>query len=258
MKTAIFLGPSLPRARAEALFPGDYYPPARQGDVLRMVREEAYDAIALIDGEDFLSGPLVWHKEILYALSRGIRVVGSSGMGALRGAELHPFGMEGVGEIFRRYREGLLERDDAVGAPFQCTPQGYVRLAEPLVNILATLEACAGLREISPEEAEELLSLAEGFYYRDRSILPGASATGGGEGVFLLLPRRERPPGESFSGTMWTFSPEDALELLEYLQEDLLRKKTFRRFPSFGWRDSHTFRRILSEESPLFCGRRKG
>jgi len=145
VKTAIFLGPSLSRDQAEALFEGDYYPPARQGDLLGLVREETYDAIALIDGEDFLSGPLVWHKEILYALSRGIRVIGSSGVGALRGAELHPFGMEGVGEIFRLYREGLLERDDAVGAPFQRTPQGYVRFAEPLVNILATLEACTGL-----------------------------------------------------------------------------------------------------------------
>ncbi len=245
MKTAIFLGPSLPRARAEALFSADYYPPARQGDVLRMVREETYDAIVLIDGEDFSAGPLVWHKEILYALSRGIRVLGSSGVGAVRGAELYPFGMEGVGEIFRMYREGLLERDDAVAAPFQRTSEGYLRLGEPLVNLRATLEASAGLREISQEEAEGLLSLAEGFYYRDRSI-PGLLERGEEKGLFSSS-RKERL-GEILLRNYVDLLAEDALELLEYLKKT--PEKKVPEIPSFRWRDSHTFRRIFCEETP--------
>ncbi len=245
MKIAIFVGPSLPRDQAEAFFGGDYYPPARQGDVLRIVREEAYDAIALIDGEDFLTGPLVWHKEILYALSRGIRVVGSSGVGAVRGAELSPFGMEGVGEIFRLYREGLLERDDAVGAPFQRTPQGYVRLAEPLVNLRATLEECTRLGEITPEEAEGLGSLGEGIYYRERTF---QELLRRGEEEGLFSSSRRALLRESLSRNYVDLLARDALQLLEYLKKT--PKKDVPEMPSFRWRDSHTFRRIFHEETP--------
>ena len=35
-------------------------------------------------------------------------------MGALRAAELHAFGMRGVGRIFEAFRDGELEDDDEV------------------------------------------------------------------------------------------------------------------------------------------------
>ncbi len=81
----IFVGPSLPDA---ASFAGDdafVCPPAVQGDVLAAVKRGA-SVIGLIDGGFEYTAP-VWHKEILYALSQNVAVLGAASMGALRAAE---------------------------------------------------------------------------------------------------------------------------------------------------------------------------
>src|SRR5688572_32760283 len=44
----------------------------------------------------------------------GVRVFGAASMGALRAAELQPFGMIGVGQVFQAYRRGHLTDDDEV------------------------------------------------------------------------------------------------------------------------------------------------
>ena len=64
-------------------------------------------AIGIIDGY-FQWAPAVWHKEILWAIQQGVHVFGAASMGALRAAELAPFGMRGVGRIFEAYRDGVL------------------------------------------------------------------------------------------------------------------------------------------------------
>ena len=67
--------------------------------MFRAVRAHRPRAIGLIDGV-FLDVPAVWHRELLWALSEGVHVFGAASMGALRAAELAPFGMRGVGTIF--------------------------------------------------------------------------------------------------------------------------------------------------------------
>ena len=131
----VFLGPSLDRLAAAALLPADYRPPAARGDLSRAVREGAR-VIGLIDGV-FFQESSVGHREILAALSAGVRVVGASSMGALRAAELHTLGMEGVGEVYRMYRDGILVSDDEVALAFD--PETCIALSEPLENIRATL-----------------------------------------------------------------------------------------------------------------------
>src|SRR6188508_3485280 len=99
----VFVGPTLAIAEARAALPeARFLPPARRGDVYRACSGRPA-SIALIDGyfEQQLS---VWHKEILWALSQGIRVYGAASMGALRAAELEAFGMVGVGTIFSLFR----------------------------------------------------------------------------------------------------------------------------------------------------------
>jgi hypothetical protein len=71
------------------------------------------DRMTSVDGY-FERVPAVWHKEVLWAISQGIRVYGSASMGALRAAELSAFGMIGIGKIFEWYRDGVIERDDEV------------------------------------------------------------------------------------------------------------------------------------------------
>src|SRR4051794_1463402 len=106
--THVFLGPSLSWNEARNVLPNaTFLPPAKAGDVYLAVKDGAM-VIGIIDGF-FEQVPAVWHKEVLYALSKGVHVFGAASMGALRAAELHPFGMIGVGRIFEAYRDGVLE-----------------------------------------------------------------------------------------------------------------------------------------------------
>ena len=166
MRSAVvFLGPSLDRREAAALLPADYRPPAARGDLTRAVADGA-PVIGLIDGV-FFQESSVGHREILGALSAGVRVVGASSMGALRAAELHTLGMEGVGEVFRMYRDGILVSDDEVALAFD--PGSGAALSEPLVNIRATLARAETAGIIEYADSEALLAAALSLYYPDRT-----------------------------------------------------------------------------------------
>ncbi|HEX3855396.1 MAG TPA: TfuA domain-containing protein, partial [Polyangiaceae bacterium] len=110
-----------------------------------------------------------WHKEILYAMSQGCAVFGAASMGALRAAELAPFGMVGVGEIFRAFVTGDLMDDDEVALVHAPQEDGYRALSEPMANIRATI-ARAFLEGVIRESlADDLLLVAKGLLYTQRS-----------------------------------------------------------------------------------------
>ena len=112
MKICVFLGPTMAVEDAKGILPDAVYlPPAAQADILSAMTIHRPDVIALIDGV-FGQSLSVWHKEILFALSRGVAVYGASSMGALRAAECHGFGMIPVGEVARQYIDGRLTGDD--------------------------------------------------------------------------------------------------------------------------------------------------
>ena len=151
MTAIVFAGPSL--AGADAAMPMDFVlaPPARQGDVYRAAQMRPA-AIGIIDGY-FEGVPSVWHKEILWALSRGIPVYGSASIGALRAAEMQSCGMIGVGEIFSAYHDGVLEADDEVALLHGPAEAGFLGLTEPLVNVRATCRAAIADGAVADEEA---------------------------------------------------------------------------------------------------------
>jgi hypothetical protein len=60
-------------------------------------------------------------------------------MGALRAAELHSFGMIGVGSIFEGYRDGTLTDDDEVTVVHSDAEGGYRPLSTAMVDMRATL-----------------------------------------------------------------------------------------------------------------------
>jgi hypothetical protein len=134
--------------------------------VVRAVVDGA-EVIGLIDGyfEWTLS---VWHKEILWALTQGVHVFGAASMGALRAVELERYGMRGVGEIFRAYRDGELEDDDEV-AVLHVPGQTFARSSEAMVNIRATFAAAAASGVIAEGTCELLVALAKQLFYPDRS-----------------------------------------------------------------------------------------
>jgi len=166
MRSAVvFLGPSLDRREALAILSADYRPPAARGDITSAVAEGAR-VIGLIDGV-FFQESSVGHREILAALKGGVRVVGASSMGALRAAELHTLGMEGVGEVYRMYRDGVLVSDDEVALAFD--PETFTALSEPLVNIRATLARAEEEGVVDQRTGDTLLSEASSLYYPNRT-----------------------------------------------------------------------------------------
>ncbi len=161
----IFLGPSLEPDEAAGILPGDYRPPIKRGDLDGFTTRKP-DLVIIIDGL-FLEQAAVGHKEILGLLRAGIPVIGSSSMGALRAAELEPFGMIGIGEVFRRYRDGIIESDDDVA--LICDPVTHTALSDALVNITITMESAVSSGILSKEEAEVIGKTARDLYYPDRT-----------------------------------------------------------------------------------------
>jgi hypothetical protein len=168
MTVIVFTGPTIDPVQAHDVLAADYRPPARVGDVLAAALSRP-DAIVIIDGL-FDSVPAVWHKEILFSLWEGIHVYGASSMGALRAAELHPFGMVGVGKIYEMYRDGLLEDDDEVAIICGEVQNGRViALSEAMVNIREGLEQAVGQGVICATTGNRLEKIAKSLHYADRS-----------------------------------------------------------------------------------------
>lgn len=181
----VFLGPSLPGDEARVLLPGALLlPPAGQGDVFRAVRDRAPSAIGLIDGA-FLEGPAVWHREILWALEGGVGVFGAASMGALRAAELHGFGMVGVGQVFAAYRDGALpgwdppfEDDDEVAVVHGPAELGCRPLSDAMVDLRATLLRAEQAGMVDRAERDRLAGLMKALHFPDRSHARLAAAAG--------------------------------------------------------------------------------
>jgi len=161
----VFLGPSLERESAETILAAEYRPPAKRGDLLRAAGDGA-TIIGLIDGV-FHQESAVAHREILAAIRMGVRVVGSSSMGALRAAEMDTLGMTGIGEVYRMYRSGELVSDDEVALVFD--PESGLSLSEPLVNIRFTLEEAERQGIVTARDHAALLAAARSIFYPQRT-----------------------------------------------------------------------------------------
>lgn len=186
MKICVFLGPSLPRAEAEALLPAIYLPPARRGDVLDAVRAHDPDGVVVIDGY-FEQVPSVWHKELLWALDQGVALFGASSMGALRAAEMAQFGMVGIGRIFEAYASGRFapfddpfEDDDEVAVVHGPAEIGYAA-SEAMVDIRASLAAAEAAGVIDSAAMIALAQAGKSLFYKHRrwaTVLERGTADG--------------------------------------------------------------------------------
>jgi hypothetical protein len=167
----LFAGPSLsgtPWAAPSGSHRGiELRGPASQGDIALAVVQGA-TGIGLIDGR-FEDVAAVWHKEILYALERGVAVFGAASMGALRAAECAAFGMVGVGRVFQRYVSDDLTDDAAVAQLHAPAELGYLPLTEALVNVEATLQRLLDLALLRPEEAKRLDDTARRLFFKERT-----------------------------------------------------------------------------------------
>lgn len=202
-----FVGPSLfgvPYSATGLAIRG----PARQGDLLAAV-EAGATAIGLVDGV-FGAVPSVWHKEILFALSQGIRVLGAASLGALRAAECSAFGMEPVGGIAEEYLNGRRDADADVCLAHCPAELGYQPLSEPLVDVEATLAVLLAAGDITLGEHAELLHAARELFFADRT--PAALIAGA-----RLTPDRGSAIDAAYTARRTSRKAADALLLVERL-----------------------------------------
>jgi hypothetical protein len=105
----VFAGQTLQPDSAAGLVPGVLlHPPARRGDLLGVAGPG--DVVVIIDG-DPRDPPR--HDEILSLLASGVAVAGTGGLGAVLAADMHPYGMTGIGNVFAGLRDGSIADDEA-------------------------------------------------------------------------------------------------------------------------------------------------
>ena len=160
----IFLGPTRPsNIPADA----DLRPPAQQGDIAAAATEGP-DTLILIDGL-FHQSLSPWHKEILFAIERGCRVIGAGSLGALRAVECARYGAEPVGIIAGWYTDESCTDDADVALAHGHAEDGYRALSIPIVNLRATAECLVADGLLPAAELPGLLAAARSIYYVERS-----------------------------------------------------------------------------------------
>lgn len=167
MTIHVYAGPTIShRDVRERLPEAEPHPPVAHGDLLQL-RPRCGDTVLIIDG-DFSDRLPLRSQEILLLLQQGVRVVGAAGMGALRAAELHEYGMAGVGAVFALYRDGAVDGDDEVAVPHGGAEEEYRPTAESLIDIRCLLRSAVDAAALSADECAHVLSVAQSLPLADR------------------------------------------------------------------------------------------
>ncbi len=136
-------------------------PGIQRGDLVRTLNTiPNIKSIVIIDGV-FEQQASITHKEILWALDRGVEVIGISSIGALRAAELKSYGMKGYGTVFRQYIDGEIDGDDEVAISHFPGIQNQKKTIA-MVNIRATLSRL----KINDDE---MTSVIRNIHYKERT-----------------------------------------------------------------------------------------
>lgn len=207
MTRILFAGPSL--AGTDPDLTGiEQRPPAAHGDLARAVLEGA-TVIGLVDGL-FDAVAAVWHKEILFALSEEVTVLGAASMGALRAAECVAFGMLPVGVIARDYIDGRRDEDGDVGLLHAPAELGWLPLTEPLVDVEATVARLEQLGLLWGGEAAVLLEAARALHFSARTL----------EAMLASFPGSRRESlASAYQAHRIALKQADALELIDELRK---------------------------------------
>lgn len=166
--THVYAGPSLNAAAVRSLLPDAVvHPPVRHGD-LTACPAGLGDRVVVLDGQFFQSAS-VRHKEICEVIARGAAVYGAASMGALRAAELGPYGMTGSGIVHRLYATGLIERDDEVALVHTEPDAGSRALTVALVSVRVGLRRLVRRQAITAADETRLLTAAEQLPFTSRT-----------------------------------------------------------------------------------------
>ncbi|MGN0177391.1 MAG: TfuA-related McrA-glycine thioamidation protein [Methanobrevibacter sp.] len=171
VKIIIYTGLSLPFDEAREILDSHddieiiYKRPIKRGDLNHDMKENP-DIIAIIDGV-FHQNSAVGHKEILNVMKKGVKVYGSSSMGALRASELDVLGMKGIGYCYNEYASGNITSDDDVAVMLDSDT--LEALSIPLISMNYVFTNAVKENIITQEEKEELVKITKETYYPQRN-----------------------------------------------------------------------------------------
>jgi TfuA protein len=156
----VFAGGSVTRAEAPPDANLSWTGPAEQGDLLAAVLD-GFETILVIDGYFYDRFPCTTF-EVMLALEQGVRVFGSSSIGALRAVELDRCGMRGIGHVYDDLKRQAIK-------PYHVVAQTYDDrdrpLTTPLVNVLRFLEWAEEGGVIDAAERSACVDVAEGIHF---------------------------------------------------------------------------------------------
>ena len=211
-RISVYSGLTLTSQEVTAILPEAIArPPVKQFDLLADIRE-GFHVVVIVDGV-FHHSPAVSPSEIMDALRRGMLVYGCSSMGALRAAELYPYGMRGVGEIFEWSRQDPGFRDDFPAQTFSSEDGIIVPRSVPYVDFVFGVRRLLEQRRLSSAEARFLERTFREMYYPDRS-LPALVAA-------LSKTRPKLIPAARLALSMPSQKRADAIATLKRVKEDL-------------------------------------
>ena len=158
MKLLIFAGQTLTAAQVHRILPhAEVRPPIERGDAHRALAEGA-NVLGVVDGA-FLDDAAVTTTELVDAMRVGVRVFGSSGVGAIRAAELDHLGMTGCGLIYERIKSGPYFRDDALGL-----------VGVSLIELDLTLARLVLQKKVPAALAREILAHGAALHFSKRTF----------------------------------------------------------------------------------------
>lgn len=215
VKTRIHSGLSVSSMEASKLLPhAEIRRPIQRGDIAQAIRDGVH-VVGIIDGV-FQQARAVSPSELMDALRSGMRVYGSSSIGALRAVELERYGMIGVGAVFDLAKETFGFRDDFVATTL-VEEEGDVRgHGLPFVAFSLNARRLVASGALASAAAEELCERYARLHFTQRN-----------EAAFEHALRTATPSGEGLVAAMkQVFAAgnplrDDGLALLARIDTDL-------------------------------------
>ena len=164
-KPVIFIGPTLSKDKAKEILDADYRPPAKKGDLLKLIPTPV-KFIGLVDGyflQDYPPTPIEVYNLLR---KKDVMVFGSSSLGALRAVELKRFGMIGIGKIFNLFLKGVIDSDDEVAVTF---PESRKYQSDALIDIRYNLFLAQEKQIIDKNTKRNILRTAKKTYFPYRT-----------------------------------------------------------------------------------------
>ncbi len=166
MKIKVYSKLSLGAATLKKLLPrAEISGPIQRGDLAQDLFH--YNVVLIIDGK-FHHNLAVSCDEIRDALACGLKIYGSSSMGALRASELSDFGMIGYGKIYEHIKATPYFRDDILGQVFVERNESVEAVIAPFIDYYFNLRCLAAAKKINKYELETLTEAALALYYAER------------------------------------------------------------------------------------------